>query len=102
MEWISIKDRLPEPGVPCLVSITRKKWNSNDTISFVLRAKHIPRFFEEDEENYNGDSDWNDENDTYYWPEGWYETNHYEEVNWQVEQEPTHWMPLPEPPKNKN
>ena len=90
--WIPVADRLPKGGYPVLVACGKK----------IIRAAHAGKF-ELDEENwgwFNGGEggDYNEANDTYYWPEGWYEWNEFEETHWQVESDPTHWMPLPAAP----
>lgn len=41
---------------------------------------------------------YNEEKDEYYYQEGWYETNEFEDIHWKVEFEVTHWMSLPKPP----
>ena len=49
-----------------------------------------------------GDGDfgeYDEATDEIWWPEGWYETNAYEETHWCVNEPVTHWMPLPQPPK---
>jgi len=87
--WISVKDRLPKGGMPVLVACGKH----------VLRAAHAGKFelAEDNWGSFNGGDggDYNETEDTYYWPEGWYEWNQYEECHWQVETEPTHWQPLP-------
>lgn len=93
--WIPIIDSLPESGKPVLVVCGKK----------VLRAAHAAKFAL-DEENWgwwsDGEgADYNEANDTTYWPEGWYEWNEHEECHWALENEPTHWMPLPEAPNAK-
>jgi len=90
--WMLITDRLPESGKPVLVACGKK----------VLRATHAGKFALSEEAwgrwNDGYGADYNEANDTTYWPEGWYEWNDYEEIHWQLENEPTHWMPLPEAP----
>ena len=90
--WIPVTESLPESGKPVLVACGKK----------VLRAAHAAKFAL-DEENWgwwnDGEgADYNEANDTTYWPEGWYEWNEHEEIHWALENEPTHWMPLPETP----
>jgi hypothetical protein len=53
---------------------------------------------EEDYGEFLTDPDYDEATDTTYWPEGWYECNENEETHWQVHEEVTHWMPLPEVP----
>ena len=94
MEWIDVANELPKSGAPVLVACRTK----------VLRAVHAGKFAL-DEENWgwfnDGDGgDYNEADDTTYWPEGWYEWNEFEETHWALDVEPTHWMPLPAPPSN--
>jgi hypothetical protein len=77
-------------------------WDGNQWV----RAIWVPRYaldqgYDEDEE---GDwSDYNPADDTYYWPEGWYELqSHGGELKyWRLNDGATHWMPLPPPPKEQ-
>jgi hypothetical protein len=52
-------------------------------------------------EDYTGEMDiefMEEHNEVYYWPEGWYSAdNGNDELV--IKCNPTHWMPLPEPPK---
>ena len=84
MQWEDAKAK-PEPGKPvvvCFMEGNRQKW---------ARACWIPKYFEEDSGNYEGDTDYDEESDTYYWPEGWYEWNAQEETHWILTEEVTHW-----------
>lgn len=73
MEWISVKDRLPEFNYPVFVG---KQGDKNSTGIARLESK---------KENSNGISlDWLEGDSSFH---DWYK-------------EVTHWMPLPEPPKN--
>ena len=92
MNWIDAPTK-PEAGKPVLVTYTangQQQWS---------RACWIPEYFEEDTGNYCGDAKYNEVNDTYYWPEGWYEWNRYEETHWGIDDEITHWA-LIELPSN--
>ena len=90
--WIAVTDQIPKSGMPVLVACGKK----------VLRAAHAAKFaLSEDDWGYwnDGDgADYNDADDTTYWPEGWYEWNEQEETHWQLDHEPTYWMPLPKVP----
>lgn len=76
MEWISVEDRLPTNDDDVLV------YNPKDGISigeFDLAKVH--GYYEEDGSYFITNSGW--------------ET----EYSWAPYMSPTHWMPLPEPPK---
>jgi len=91
MNWIPITERLPEPGKPVLVACGK----------IVTRAVHAPSLTLNCEEygDFEPDGGWYDEaTDAFYWPQGWYEWNLHEEIHWALDDEPTHWMPLPGPP----
>ncbi len=82
--WISVVEALPELGKPVLVACGK----------VCLRAAHAQRL------TFRCD-DWgeyDEATDMTYWPEGWYEWNHYEETHWLLDAGPTHWMPLPKTP----
>jgi hypothetical protein len=94
MEWISIKDRLPEKG--------------SSVIAFDGKVRQIcfwiPKHYEEfecDEEDCDL-FDYDEPNDKTYWTEGWYSDEEqfggtYD--SYWVKRNITHWMELPEPPK---
>lgn len=88
--WIPITERLPESGVPVLVSVGKK----------VLRAAYVAKFAMSEEKHGKwsdgDDADYSEETDQTYWPEGWYERSEGEEIYWPIDPWPTHWMPLPE------
>lgn len=94
--WIPITDSFPESGKPVLVACGKK----------VLRAAHAEKFTLSEEDwgwwNDEEGADYNEANDTTYWPEGWYEWNEYEETHWSIADHPvTHWMPLPKTPNGR-
>ena len=87
--WVSVKDRLPEPGMAVLLDIGKKT-----PIRAMWAAKHTVEAHDE------ADPGWCDYDETtgmYYCPEGWYEWNQHEEVHWAVSEKPRAWMPLPSP-----
>ncbi len=73
MEWISVKDNPPDPNVDVLLWFDEGK---NMTVGSLL--------FDD-----TGEQDWNWSANT---GDGWYTD---------CEGQPTHWMPLPEPPKEE-
>ena len=65
---------------------------------FVIRASYVRQYeLVSDGESLYENCDYHEDNDEYYCPEGWYESNEFEEVNWHVEGAIIGWMPLPEP-----
>ena len=64
----------------------------------IVRAKWIPRFTQV--EDMSGDDifgEYCEDDDCYFWPEGWYEWNNEEETHRLLvgNKEPTHWVALP-------
>ena len=89
--WQPIQTALPQPGQPVLVACG----------THVIRAAHAPKFALSEDlwgEFLPDGGEYDEATDTTYWPEGWYEWNHHEETHWQLDKEPTHWMPLPDAP----
>ncbi len=95
-EWISVNDRLPSGIVlACYETEHSKKPKIVRAIyckKHTVEAGSDDEFFEYDEES-----------DSYYLPEGWYERidfwDDYSSVF--INSDITHWMPLPTPPKEQ-
>ena len=88
--WISVDERLPEPGNPVLLDIGKKYpiralWAAKNTVRV---GTDVDDWGEYDEET-----------DEYYCPEGWYEWNEHEEVHWAVSETPRAWRELPTTPR---
>lgn len=79
MDWIRVEDQLPEKGVVCLLYITYPKGTS-----FNCRADPLPRNFIQ-----IGGLRWDGKFISY--------DDQYSEVGLKYV---THWMPLPEKPKD--
>jgi hypothetical protein len=94
MEWIPINNKYPEAGKPVIVAA------KDGNRKVILRAAWIPKHFE-DGGNYDGDCDYDEEKDAYYWPEGWYEWNDCDETHWNIDGEVVAWMLLPEFPSEQ-
>lgn len=94
MTWIPITEKYPEGEEPVFVVVDFGKGRRR-----VLRAMWAPKnTVDGSMDDYDGDLDYSEEKDCYYWPEGWYEWNEFDEMRWHVGGTVTHWMPLPELP----
>lgn len=80
-KWISVEDRLPEEDLHCLVFQTY----SNKRDGYVSLATYFPRFKGLEDDPMNSKQEWCKYSSEY----GYYD----------VSESVTHWMPLPEPPK---
>jgi hypothetical protein len=70
-----------------------------DKRTVVLRASYVRQYeLVSDSESIDEHCDYHEEQDEYFVPEGWYESNEFEEINWRVQGEVIGWMPLPSPP----
>lgn len=105
--WISVTDKLPNAEERVLVCTETHCVDGR-------KYKHITVGMYEDGNMWREDSSWdfNDfdnldiydkEHDDYRIPEGWWEYTIYndEEGNYPIDDFVTHWMPLPETPKEK-
>lgn len=102
-QWISVKDRLPEVETEVLIC-AREKYG--DKRSIITTAFYEDGTVLEDNSRWGWSEIWewgdyDEEKDGYRIPRGWWESSHYihdDHYN-NVDDEVTHWMPLPEPPK---
>lgn len=100
-EWISVKDRLPDPEQEAFVCVRSKISN----YSYVCCAMHVPENWYRQSSVFCWDfecyDEYDEEQDDYIVKQGWYESIH----NWDdysvvgIEDIVTHWMPLPQPPE---
>lgn len=95
--WIPVSEQLPASGIIVLASYTNRCGNVRRIRAKWVAAKNV--------ESTTPDSDfveYDEETDTYYDPQGWYEQidnlPDYSAVA-VVEGEVTHWMPLPPAPQ---
>lgn len=99
--WISVDERLPESGVHVFV-LCEIRANGGAVRRYVCDGFHVEAW-KEKAGCYSEDCAlvYNYEDDEYYLEEGWYEViKNWEEYNSvTIADFVTHWMPLPEPPK---
>nr|DAN57097.1 MAG TPA: Protein of unknown function (DUF551) [Caudoviricetes sp.] len=108
-KWISVKDRPPEPETEVFIYAEVRRDDKvighvTTTAIYEDGTIHTEEsIWNWDDINYWGTYD--EETDDYIIPEGWWEKRHYNDDdtrNLQVDDFVTHWMPLPEPPKEMN
>ena len=100
MEWISVKDRLPEAEQEVLLSCETRP----NKFTYICKGFYIPDKWLRENSTFDWDleccNEYCEELDDYYLNEGWYERIHnwgeYSSVG--IADFVTYWMPLPEPP----
>ena len=101
--WISVKERLPEPEKTVLIQCR----SQSSQWKYVCCGFYVPEGTYREDSGYTWDFEccdkYDEEKDDYQVRSGWYEAIH----NWDdynavgVSDIVTHWMPLPEPPKEE-
>lgn len=100
-EWISVKNRLPEPETEVFIRALR---NGYEVLTTAMYEDGTISTDDSEWNWYDLDFDYDEERDIYLVPAGWWEYRHYnpdDVYNNVVDDEVTHWMPLPEPPKEE-
>lgn len=95
MSWISVEDRFPERPNKFVLVKTKSNYAN------LIVAQYIPKFTETDGAD-DEFGDYCEEKDDWFLPEGWYAnvsplTDEF--LSYFLDEEVTHWMSLPEPPK---
>lgn len=109
-EWIPVTERLPENEKDVLIRAERKLYGigkrGSKIASVISMAFHTDGKMNTEQSAYTWETDYLDaeydeEADAYIIPEGWWESVTYSEAFSAVCDVVTHWMPLPQPPKEE-
>ena len=104
MRWIPVSERLPKPETEVMIACNRNGWR------FIATAIHEDGTLLTEGSKWNWNEIWaygryDEEHDDYIIPEGWGESRCFtpdDVYNCPVDCEVTHWMPMPELPKEEN
>jgi hypothetical protein len=95
--WISVADKMPDPQQRVYVVCENPKYGGG-VVRFQTMAEYIPYMTVKEEDymadEYRGEGDYNEEEDEFYTPEGFYEWQSEPDVNFKLSSKVTHWMPL--------
>ena len=99
--WIPVSEKLPEAETPVLICATRKLSNGKEA---QIRSLAMYEDGKTTTDNSafdwdNADFEYDEKSDSFVVPEGWWEYPVYSESFSSVDDFVTHWMPMPEPPK---
>ena len=105
-EWVSVEERLPESQTPVLAVLQSKTFSKYITISVLAHIGYHEVNTEDDFgwREYEGETEYDEKKDCFWVHPCWYEVNAVDDnPNWEVDDvyEVTHWMPLPESPKEE-
>ena len=101
-EWVDVKERLPQSQVTVLIAI-KNAYNGSYSITTGAHINdHEVTTEEYGWQDYEGDTEYDEDNDCFWVKEGWWESNYVEDnANWEIDSVDgivTHWMPLPDSP----
>ena len=100
--WIPVSERLPQTETEVFIT-AKRKYRDGTYREIVTTAMYEDGTVLENDSCWNWieiDGEWDEENDCYIVPKGWWENRHYnpdEVYNNAVDDEVIAWMPLPEP-----
>lgn len=104
INWIDVNKELPKAEQEVYIVVEYLKYPKG-VIRRQTIACYIPYMTvkEEDfmDECFFGEGDYNESEDEYYTPEGFYECQIEAEINWKLTGKVTQWMPLIEYPNNE-
>lgn len=100
-QWISCEEKMPEPEEEVLI-MAIKKGIGGKTYTIITTAIYEDGTILENDSIWGWtdiDGEWNEEEDCYIIPEGWFEYRHYnpdDVYNNSIDDKVIAWMPLPE------
>ena len=100
--WIPCSERLPEVEVKVLI-LAKRKYTDGTFKDIITTAMYEDGTILENDSKWRWEDiegEWDEENDCYIIPEGWWEDKAYNadgELNHAVDDKVIAWMPLPEP-----
>lgn len=105
-KWIPVSEALPDAETEVLI-LARRKYTGGEIMSIITTAIYEDGTVLENGSIWhwdNLDGEWNEEEDCYIIPEGWWEYRHYnmdETYNNAIDDEVIAWQPLPQPYKGE-
>jgi hypothetical protein len=96
--WIKVSERLPDNKQAVLVSCIYHGKRFTQKATHIARKTVLAEDFLSDEYDCSSVEEYDEENDTYWVREGWWEDSLEADTNWALTGEVTHWQPLPPPP----
>lgn len=94
-KWISIKDKLPNQQKRVLVLTEDSEGRKRITVAEYIAPKTVLSDDYIDEDAAFGFDEYDEENDCYWTPAGFYENQYYTDNNFYINDEVTHWQELP-------
>jgi hypothetical protein len=92
--WIPINEEMPEKLIRVLCQV---EYGTNKN-PWTIIAQYVPPMTVKEEDfmsdEFWGEGDYNEEEDQYYTPAGWYEANLYSDINYKVSDEVISWRPF--------
>ena len=103
MNWIECMESLPTNYSRILVIIKYHNGNRRITVADYIAPETVlaEDYLSDDCDMEFSESCYDKEKDTYWAPEGFYESNIYHEMNIFINDTVTHWMPLPKLPEKE-
>ena len=96
--WISIEDLKPSTCQLVYVVCERTNYNNKGKVRYQTMAQYVPAMTIPEEDfmhpDYGGEGDYNELEDIYYTPEGFYEYQTEADINYKISATVTHWRPL--------